>query len=1512
MARLFKLLQKIPVLSGLALLVALAFGPPASAQSSIYSPGDLIVTGFAGIKQVQGLKPYPDPLDGFFIDPDGASMRIFSAGAMRTGPNGQLVPLKALFSLRAGDIGQVFAVALDDGNGGQPNIYLGATSAFGLNIVIPDASGAKRVSLGAPGAVWMDGQFGTAKGGTPGSIWRVDAATGNVSLFATIPNNSGPGIGGIAYDKAGKQFFASDLDTGLIYRIDATGKILGSFDHGVAGLPLSGKPPVSDDGSQANIASPAFNSEEPRSWGLTQKERRVMGLAVSDGRLYYAVGPQVWSIGIANGFANDARLEFDLSALPQSGTPTDPSSIASMLFDSKGDLYLSQRGDLEGHYDYSVFAKAGRSKVFRLRKSDAGWQQADYAIGFPPEQKFAAGGVALGYGYNSKGKTNGQCDATVWSTGDLLRNDPRQQAGGPLIVHGLQGNSTSLVRPANAPEQAYFIDYDGVFNDPEAEGHVGSVAIYQPCSTAAQNTLLGIPVTPQTQDQSQSQSSEPDSPNNPDNPGSQSNLSIQKTAAACVKQGVGYNCDFTVTVTNTGPAAFSGDISVNDPAPNGTSATISTPGPFTCSAGPAFVCTASSQSLNVNDSISFVMTVTTPMQPNMQCQVTNTAQIFSPPGGSDQNSDPIDDTASATATITDPNCNQNPPPKGNPSLKIEKKFEDCAQMKTGDWTCRFQVRYSNTTAVPYTGPFEVIDTPSAGTLALAGGCNGNNPGNPLPCTKNPVTIPANYVSAWGTVVVTIPASQVKALGCKIDNTIKITQGPVLNPADGQAQASGTFNDPVCNQNPPSSGNPSLKVEKKFDSCTKNANGDWLCKFEVQLTNTSASTYVGPFELTDTPSAGTGAYIQSIACNGSPANPANPMVCHIASATIKPGPSGWAPAYVVVPASQVKALGCKVDNTIKITQGPVLNPADGQAQASGTFSDPVCNNQPSAQPSFTILKQFNDCNGQTPNGDFLCSFTITVTNMSGAQYNGTLTIMDTPSEGKVYSSQGGCSPASQAAAASQMTCTIPGFFGPNSSIPITAYVAVPGHDFKPGGCKVNNTVSLTGNPPISGTLQSQASGIISFPECKQQAPDLSIQKTFDSCSPARDGYDCTFDVHVTNKGQGAYNGQITFTDAPMANVSLPVTNTVGDFQACTGGGGTYTCTSKPQMTLNPGQSTGTVVTVHVTKDEVSQLKCQIKNRVTLTQPATNIGSIAAGTINDPECTQPHQHKPPHCPPGYTLDGDNCVSTIIPPFIPGCRPNPDNNFCCPEGSEWNGRYCSTPTPPPGFVPVPIPFPVPNPSPNCIPSPDNNHCCPNGSLWSGRACYTPPSNNPGPSGTVCQRNEHQSSGHCCPFGENWNGRSCSTPGSTTGTTNGQQNCPPNEIWDFRSKSCVTRKDPGSNNQTCTGGRTATASHGCACPANTSWNGSQCASNVHKQCPAGMTGNYPNCRRRMCPRGTTGTPPNCTRDIDKRRNIERRKQIRQLNKPTLKRQNLNRGFMQNRHIFNKMPHGLGGMNLR
>ncbi len=353
-----------------ALGATLAAVPATAADDAIFAPGQPIVTGFPGVvpPDPDTIPDGADPLDYTFIDPDGASASILDLHP-DDAPTGELLEAPPVFAAKASDVGLVFGVALDRAPDftadAAPNVYLAATSNFGINIVVPDGDGNPvRSANGDPEATFMPGQWGNAGGaeGYPGSIWKIDGETGEVSLFSTIAANTGAGLGAIVYDPSSAQFFASDLDTGLIYRLSEDGTILDTYDHGVDGRPALGLDPVEDDGSVMDITDPAFSSEDPSTWGFTQPERRVIGLAAEAGRIYYSVnGPQIWSVRInADGSFGTPRWELDVADLPSNNDVTD------IAFDPRGRMVLAQRGATVGSYDYGTLAEPGTSSVVAL------------------------------------------------------------------------------------------------------------------------------------------------------------------------------------------------------------------------------------------------------------------------------------------------------------------------------------------------------------------------------------------------------------------------------------------------------------------------------------------------------------------------------------------------------------------------------------------------------------------------------------------------------------------------------------------------------------------------------------------------------------------------------------------------------------------------------------------------------------------------------------------------------------------------------------------------------------------------------------------------------------------------------------------------------------------------------------------------------------------------------------------------------------------------------------------
>jgi hypothetical protein len=489
--------------AALAILTIAGVGTARAQTPGILAPGNAIVTGFSGAAPPAQIAPGQDPGDLTFIDPTGPSAQVFNLQSPGAPPQAQVIPAPVPFAVTAAQVGQVFGVALD--NATPPNMYIAATSAYGLPIVVPGPGGAPmRVHQGAPGATFMAGLFGP--GGGPGSIWRIDGVSGAVSLFASVTlngaANSGPALGGLAFDPVSGTLFVADRQTGMIQGFNLSGTQVSIYDHGVQGLAAAGLPQVPYTPTPLDITSPQFSSDNPATWDYAPPQRLIYGLGVNGGRLYYAVadGLAIWSVGIApdGSFGADARMEVQVP--PALG----PSEISKITFDDSGDMILAERGSPTGDYELMALAQAGIGRVLRYAPvpqpsvvagapaaPGSSWQPVpdQYAIGFPGQMTNANGGVAVGYSYDVTGNLDpASCGGFLWSTGEQLRNaaDPNLAAllaaTGSPYVNGMQGNSIDLVEPANVPPLfSYFVDYDAQLDDPAARGRMGDVAIPRNC-----------------------------------------------------------------------------------------------------------------------------------------------------------------------------------------------------------------------------------------------------------------------------------------------------------------------------------------------------------------------------------------------------------------------------------------------------------------------------------------------------------------------------------------------------------------------------------------------------------------------------------------------------------------------------------------------------------------------------------------------------------------------------------------------------------------------------------------------------------------------------------------------------------------------------------------------------------------------------------------------------------------------------------------------------------------------
>ena len=428
------------------------------------SLGNTAVTGFSGTLDQAN--------DQTLYDNNGPSVRILTLPG--SGPFGLRNTLKP-FTATPSDVGQVFGITFD--NAPRPNIFVAATSAYGLAIYKPNVG---RLKHGAPGAQFMPGQFGPVnQGGGSSSIWRIDGTSGKVTLFANVVyngiENMPAALGGLAFDPITNQLFVADRTTGMIHRFSPDGTDKGVFDHGVQGLTAIGQQPAPFDASTlANINTASFDTENPQTWGFAPAPRRVFALAVHGQRLYYSIyGPKIWSVGIAadGSFVNDARFEVDSPALQQD------IEISSIVFDGSGFMYIAERGAPTGDYNFINVANSGQNRVKRFapklpsNSSPAFWAApgGEYAIGMPPDYQNADGGVAL------------TCGRIIWATGDHLL-DTGSSENAPHI-DGLQGNDKELLKPANMPpQQSWFVNYYDYQADPDSRGHMGAIVIRTVCS----------------------------------------------------------------------------------------------------------------------------------------------------------------------------------------------------------------------------------------------------------------------------------------------------------------------------------------------------------------------------------------------------------------------------------------------------------------------------------------------------------------------------------------------------------------------------------------------------------------------------------------------------------------------------------------------------------------------------------------------------------------------------------------------------------------------------------------------------------------------------------------------------------------------------------------------------------------------------------------------------------------------------------------------------------------------
>jgi hypothetical protein len=527
-------LRSTQVIVAPALLAMSLLLPTDAPRAQPMQPGEAFVTRFSG---TTGTGAEGDELAIDTESPVGSIIDLRSPGQPPQGQHWIDEPQRQ--PLKAADVGQIFGVALDGEN--PPNIYVTATPAFGLHRTSDNAQ-------------WMPGMWGP---GGPAAVYKLDRANGyRPTLFAQLGvagrANTGASLGNIAFDRWNRQFFVSDLESGMIHRVRVDGADLGAYDHGTQGRGSfldaeggqpGGLPPIAfDPSSGARIDDcPTPFSTTPECWNLAASGRRVWGVGVSrnaktgEVRLFYAVSSSpaygnagwdqlpedekrnsVWSVrlGPDGDFAGDVRREFLLpdffqapGDIARAGYSHPVSDITFPVCGTRAIMLVAERGGIRnlGLAEQNAFAEPHEARLLRYELDHEGvWRAVGrYDVGFrerqpeegpPAMQANCAGGAAFGYGYDTANWTiaRNQSDQFVWTTGDALCSSL-----GPCNATGIgEARQTAPGVQTNSPQPAS--DTEGLQQAGDVEVHgiqgIAEIAFQQLVPASAYGAPSGDPI----------------------------------------------------------------------------------------------------------------------------------------------------------------------------------------------------------------------------------------------------------------------------------------------------------------------------------------------------------------------------------------------------------------------------------------------------------------------------------------------------------------------------------------------------------------------------------------------------------------------------------------------------------------------------------------------------------------------------------------------------------------------------------------------------------------------------------------------------------------------------------------------------------------------------------------------------------------------------------------------------------------------------------------------------------
>lgn len=402
-------------------------------------------------------------------------------------------------------LGQVFGLAYNTNSGSADykSVYVSTTQIYGNTSLT-------YTSYGAGYTHYVEMKNTTSPTRTPSNspvIWKLNGATGayvplvvstNLSPLTSNTHNQlfnrGTEIGNICYDKVHNQIFATNMEDGKIYRINATnGNILSRYD------PFT----VYVDAHAAD-SLPAFPKYGDRLWGIAygnnkvyfaqwnqDKSHQLLSGSIAHNMIYSVnIDPVTGDFvfpGSVPGALDYAQANPDIVAV----LPHHAATTASTLpFSSPvSDIELSHDGKdmlvAERTMDSAIRAAdptadhwAHRSRALKYHYDDVSgtWiEKTLYYVGnldwlpASPYDTFknsnSAGGIDFGYIYVDSTHTKDECEGKLWVTADAMdrsynfwggKNHSENLYGFAGI--DITGNATYGVRPLGEDTNSIYQD----------------------------------------------------------------------------------------------------------------------------------------------------------------------------------------------------------------------------------------------------------------------------------------------------------------------------------------------------------------------------------------------------------------------------------------------------------------------------------------------------------------------------------------------------------------------------------------------------------------------------------------------------------------------------------------------------------------------------------------------------------------------------------------------------------------------------------------------------------------------------------------------------------------------------------------------------------------------------------------------------------------------------------------------------------------------------------------------